>query len=257
MLEGSEQPAKSIFSLQNKPQTRHRQRKRARQRARPPGTRTRHAHLTVPVRAHTHACMRARAPTHQQPPISGARVGRRLQLLSPRLPCGLGIRLAAAAPAALAFARRHCSRVLWHPAWRRPLACLGSASSPSPLWTDAALLVPLVPAACVVLLLLLPFFAVAPQRLGRTPPSQTHAQASQSQACSSRSCCSRRRRKRNCQCDGPGLPFPGPWVPPPPVPPPLVPRLQPPAFCRKSSQVEASPCGWPRARVKRLGATLT
>lgn len=185
MLEGSEQPAKSIFSLQNKPQTRHRQRKRARQRARPPGTRTRHAHLTVPVRAHTHACMRARAPTHQQPPISGARVGRRLQLLSPRLPCGLGIRLAAAAPAALAFARRHCSRVLWHPAWRRPLACLGSASSPSPLWTDAALLVPLVPAACVVLLLLLPFLRWLPsagderrpRKPTRRPVNPEHAAA--------------------------------------------------------------------------------
>lgn len=57
------------------------------------GTRARRAHASVPVRAHP----RARAPTHQQPLKPGARVARRLQRLSPRLPCGLGIRLAAAA----------------------------------------------------------------------------------------------------------------------------------------------------------------
>lgn len=90
------------------------------------GTRARRAHASVPVRAHP----RARAPTHQQPLMSGARVARRLQRLSPRLPCGLGIRLAAAARAAVAFARRQCRRVIARPGSRRPLPGFGD---PPPL----------------------------------------------------------------------------------------------------------------------------
>lgn len=172
--------------------------------------------------------------------MSGARVGWRLQRLSPRLPCGLGIRLAAAARAAVAFARRHCSRVIGHPASRRPLPSLCRPSSAS-LRTDGALLHSLVWLLCVPLFLL-PFAAVATQRPAQRAPSKTHAQAWRSRACSSRPWCRRRRRKINCHCDGPGLLCPGPWVPPPPLPPPL-PRRRPPVFRRKRSRVEAGPRG--------------
>lgn len=172
---GNSPPSAFSFPL-NRPETRRCQRKQDWRRARPPGTGTGRAHSPVPVRAHTHAY--TRTPTHQQPLRSRTRVGRRLQRLSPRLLCGLDIRLAAAAPAALAFARRHCSQVLWHPAWRRLLACLGHVSSPSTVWTDGALLVPLAPAARVVHLLLLPFAGVVPQSPGKMPLSHTHAQAS-------------------------------------------------------------------------------
>lgn len=52
---------------------------------------------------------RTRACTHQQSLMSGARVGRRLRRLPARVPCGFGIRLAATALAAVAFAGRYCS----------------------------------------------------------------------------------------------------------------------------------------------------
>lgn len=123
---------------------------------------------------------------HQQPWMPGARVGRRLQRLPPRLACGLGIRLAAAVPAALAFARRHCSPALWPPAWRRQPHGHGRASTPLCGPLDGALLVSLALAACVVPLFLLPFAAGAPQHPGRSETQQSHAQAGPIRACCSR-----------------------------------------------------------------------
>lgn len=65
---------------------------------------------TSPSGARSHSS--ARAATHQQPWVSAARVGRRLRRLPPRLPCGLGIRPAAATRAAVAFSGRRCSGVI-------------------------------------------------------------------------------------------------------------------------------------------------
>ena len=110
---------------------------------------------------HTHLCRcaltrgRARLLTSQSL-MSGARVARRLQRLSPRLLCGLGIRLAAAARAAVAFARRQCRRVIARPGSRRPLPGFGD---PPPLLCGLVVL-------CRFHLLglgaLLPFFSSPP-----------------------------------------------------------------------------------------------
>lgn len=153
-----------FFFQRTKPRTTRRRRKRGRRapghRAHAPSVHTRLCQCAFTL---THTHKRTRMPTHQQPLMSGARVGRRLQRLSPRLPCGLGIRLAAAARAAVAFARRHCSWVIWHPANRLWLPCLRQPSSSS-LRTDGALLVRLAGAACFPLLL-------------SFPSPETHAQA--------------------------------------------------------------------------------
>ncbi|ELW66681.1 hypothetical protein TREES_T100006472 [Tupaia chinensis] len=112
-------------------------------RAGSPGTRTRRA--LWPVRDHT--CAREYSPA---PLIPGARVGRRLRRrrLSPRLPRGLGIRLSAAAQAAVAFAGKRCSEVTRAPGFGRAASPWSSARG----WSFAG---PLTPAACVAVLFLL------------------------------------------------------------------------------------------------------
>lgn len=134
---------------------------------------------------------------HQQRWMSGARVGRRPQRLFPRLPCGLGIRLAAAARAAVAFARRYCSREMMAPSeaparWPRPtLRRFSSADRRSFASSTRSSPTPASPPP-------------------PTAPSKTHAQAGRSRACSSTPSCCRRRRKKIVTTMVPASPAPAP-----------------------------------------------
>lgn len=167
------------------------------------------------------------------------------------LPCGLGIRLAAAARAAVAVAGRPCGRVMRQ---ERPLAGLGRARHAAPPRGTVSLLRPLAPSPRLALpLLLRPSAAALPRNSAEQVPGEpARRPADPSLQRPRRRCC----RNRNWRCDGPGLPGPGPRGQPPPLPPPLLCRASSRILQRKLAGGSESPRR-PRAPGKPPAATFS